>query len=44
MWAPTHKVGCGVERCETDELDAKTGEKTGRRRKYYLYVCNYCPM
>ncbi len=43
VWAATHKVGCGIEECEMDRLDSK-GRKTGKKRKYFLYVCNYCPM
>ncbi len=26
-----------------EKLDSRGG-KTGKTRKYYLYVCNYCPM
>jgi len=43
VWAATHRVGCDVEQCQMDQLDGK-GRKTGKKRTYYLYVCNYCPM
>jgi hypothetical protein len=35
VWATTHKVGCGFQKCERGGLKGKT---------YYNYVCNYCPM
>ncbi len=34
---------CSNELFYQNFQDSK-GRKTGERRKYYLYVCNYCPM
>lgn len=36
VWASTHQVGCGLQRC------SKIGNETSPL--YYNYVCNYCPM
>lgn len=36
VWAATHEVGCGLSECY------RTGNNTWR--KYFNYVCNYCPM
>jgi len=35
VWATTHKVGCGFQKCELGGLKGKP---------YYNYVCNYCPI
>lgn len=36
VWATTHEVGCGFNKCD------KIGDIPVKR--YYSYVCNYCPM
>ena len=44
VWAPTHKVGCGIHTCSMPEISLKTKRKTGKEKIYYSYICNYCPM
>ncbi|XP_059088168.1 uncharacterized protein LOC131884416 isoform X2 [Tigriopus californicus] len=43
VWASTHRVGCGVNQCTMVEKD-KNGKVLTRNKKYFLYVCNYCPI
>ena len=35
VWSSSHKVGCGFAKC--------VGSKNSSWKKYYAYVCNYCP-
>ncbi|GLG96065.1 hypothetical protein R5R35_002610 [Gryllus longicercus] len=35
VWDATHKVGCGFHRCDGGG---------GRRKPYFSYICNYCPI
>jgi len=35
VWSSSHKVGCGFAKC--------VGSKHTNWKKYYAYVCNYCP-
>ena len=35
VWSSSHKVGCGFAKC--------VGSENSSWKKYYAYVCNYCP-
>ena len=35
VWSSSHKVGCGFSKC--------VGSKSSPWKKYYAYICNYCP-
>merc|ERR1712106_1130311 len=35
VWNASHKVGCGFAKC--------VGSKATSWKKYYNYICNYCP-
>ena len=35
VWSSSHKVGCGFTKC--------VGSKPLMWKKYYSYICNYCP-
>nr|AEE62003.1 unknown [Dendroctonus ponderosae] len=44
VWATTHEVGCGLSKCYRILYDKNGKEIDGRKRVFYNYICNYCPI